>query len=239
MPMAPMEPAPRFPLLFLILGFLAPLQVEAVETAGAPPSLESVLENMDRRSADLRSMSANIVQKKWTDILEEFDQEERGEFQFLRENGAIRLRRELAEPGRSILVINDGKGTFYQPLLKQANRYDLGARKDRAEFLLLGFLSEKEALREVYAIRWLGPEMVGDRQTYALELTPRAERVSAFFSRIVLWIDGGLWVPIQQKLVEPTRDYLLIRFDNVRLNLDLPASRFDLELPPDVNIIQF
>ena len=234
-----MESAPRIALLFLLLGFFTALPLEAVETARATPGLESVLENMDRRSGDLRSMSANIVQKKWTDILEEFDQEERGEFHFLREKEAIHLRRDLTEPGRSTLLINDGKGIFYQPLLKQANRYDLGARKDRAEFLLLGFVSKKDALREAYSIRWLGPEMVGDRQTYALELTPRSGKVSAFFSRIVLWVDGRLWVPIQQKLVEPTRDYLLIRFEDVRLNLNLPASRFDLELPPDVNVIQF
>ncbi len=234
-----MESAPRISLLFLLLGFFTALPLEAVETTRAAPGLESVLENMDRRSGDLRSMSATIVQKKWTDILEEFDQEERGEFHFLREKAAIRLRRDITEPGRSTLLINDGKGIFYQPLLKQASRYNLGARKDRAEFLLLGFLSRKDALREAYSIRWLGPEMVGDRQTYALELIPRSDKVSAFFSRIVLWVDGRLWVPIQQKLVEPTRDYLLIRFEDVRLNLNLPASRFDLELPPDVNVIQF
>ena len=237
--MGRMDSAPRISLLFLFLHLLTAHPLGAVETAQADPGLESVLENMDRRGGSLRSMSAKIVQRKWTDILEEFDQEERGEFHFLRDHEAIRLRRDITEPGLSTLLINDGKGTFYQPLLKQANRYDLGARKDRAEFLLLGFTSKKEALSEAYAIRWLGPEMIGERQTYALELTPRSGKVSAFFSRIVLWVDGRLWVPIQQKLVEPTRDYLLIRFEDVRLNLDLPASRFDLELPPDVNVIEF
>jgi len=39
--------------------------------------------------------------------------------------------------------------------------------------------------------------------------------------------------------LETTRDYLLIRFEDVRFNLDLPASRFELELPSDVNVIQF
>ncbi|MDE2927063.1 MAG: outer membrane lipoprotein carrier protein LolA [Acidobacteriota bacterium] len=229
----------RISLLFLLLGFFTGLPSGAMETVPAAPGLESVLEKMDRRGGNLQSMSARIIQKKWTDILEEFDEEERGEFHFLRENEAIRLRRDITEPGVSTLLINDGKGIFYQPLLKQANRYDLGARKDRAEFLLLGFTSKKEALRDAYSIRWLGPEMVGGRETYALELTPRSGKVSAFFSRIVLWVDGRLWVPIQQKLVEPTRDYLLIRFEDVRLNLDLPASRFELELPSDVNVIQF
>lgn len=226
-------------LLILFLGIFAEVPPAAVETVPAAPGLDSVLEKMDRRGGNLRSMSARIFQKKWTDILEEFDEEERGEFHFLRENEAIRLRRDITEPGLSTLLINDGKGIFYQPLLKQANRYDLGARKDRAEFLLLGFTSKKEALREAYSIRWLGPETIGGRETYALELTPRSDKVSAFFSRIVLWVDGRLWVPIQQKLVEPTRDYLLIRFEDVRLNLDLPGSRFELELPSDVNVIQF
>ena len=234
-----MESALRISLLILLPGLCPALQAQGAEAAEAPPSLESVLENMDRRGGNLRSMSARIVQQKWTDILEEFDQEERGDFHFLRDNDAIRLRRDITEPGVSTLLINDGKGTFYQPLLKQANRYDLGARKDRAEFLLLGFTSKKEALREAYAIRWLGPEMIGDRQTYVLELTPRSDKVSAFFSRVVLWVDGRLWVPIQQKLVEPTRDYLLIRFEDVRLNLDLPASRFELDLPSDVNVIEY
>ena len=234
-----MESALRISLLILLPGLWPALQAQGAEAAEAPPSLESVLENMDRRGGNLRSMSARIVQQKWTDILEEFDQEERGDFHFLRDNDAIRLRRDITEPGVSTLLINDGKGTFYQPLLKQANRYDLGARKDRAEFLLLGFTSKKEALREAYAIRWLGPEMIGDRQTYVLELTPRSDKVSAFFSRVVLWVDGRLWVPIQQKLVEPTRDYLLIRFEDVRLNLDLPASRFELDLPSDVNVIEY
>lgn len=235
--MKQMDPV-RISLLFLLLGLLMDLPA-AVETVPAAPGLESVLENMGQRGGNLRSMSARIIQQKWTDILEEFDEEERGEFHFLKENEAIRLRRDITEPGLSTLLINDGEGIFYQPLLKQANRYDLGARKDRAEFLLLGFTSRKEALREAYAIRWLGPEMVGGRETYALELTPRSEKVSAFFSRIVLWVDGRLWVPIQQKLMEPTRDYLLIRFEDVRLNLELPASRFELELPSDVNVIQF
>ena len=153
----------RIFLLFLLFGFFTDLPPAAVETVPEASGLESVLEKMDRRGGNLRSMSARIIQKKWTDILEEFDAEERGEFHFLRENEAIRLRRDITEPGVSTLLINDGKGIFYQPLLKQANRYDLGARKDRAEFLLLGFTSKKEALREAYSIRWLGPEMVGGR----------------------------------------------------------------------------
>ena len=108
---------------------------------------------------------------------------------------------------------------------------------DRAEFLLLGFSSNKEAMRETYDMRLGEKEMIGGRETYLLELTPKSEKVSAYFSQIVLWIDVELWVPIQQKLVEPTRDYLLIRFDDIDLNPKITKSRFELKIGDDVQIV--
>jgi outer membrane lipoprotein-sorting protein len=47
-----------------------------------------------------------------------------------------------------------------------------------------------------------------------------------------------MWVPIQQQLVEPTQDYLLIRFADVELDPELSKSDFDVNLPKDVKIIQ-
>ncbi len=192
---------------------------------------------MDKRGQSLSSMSSTIVQKKWTDILEEFDEGERGTFHFLLEGEKVFLRKEITEPQRSTLVISDGKLVFYQPKIKQAQRYDLGSKKDKAEFLLLGFTSNKEAMKKAYTIRWLGPDRVGDRNTYILELTPKSKTVSAHFSQIVLWVDSQLWVPIQQKLVEPTRDYLLFHFDEIKLNDGIKKSHFDLKLPKDVRVI--
>ena len=126
---------------------------------------------------------------------------------------------------------------FYQPKIKQLQRYHLGQRSDRAEFLLLGFSSNKKALKEAYDIRLGEKERIEGRDTYLLELTPKSDEVSAHFSQIVLWIDAGLWVPIQQKLVEPTRDYLLIRFDDIDLNPKITNSRFDLKVADDVLVV--
>jgi len=218
-------------LLFAGVGF--PLQAGAAESL----TLEQVLTQIDQRGAGLRSMSSSISQKRWTDILQEFDQGESGQFLFLKEDDKIYLRKDIAKPQQNTLIIGDGKLSFYQPKIKQLQRYDLGQRGDRAEFLLLGFSSNKKALKEAYQIRLGTKEMVEGREAYPLELTPKSQTLSAYFTQIVLWIDTTLWVPIQQKLVEPTHDYLLIRFENIELNPKIPKSRFDLKVPKDVTVV--
>jgi len=221
-------------LIMVGLGSIAHSRPASSDTG---PSLEEVLSHMDKRGQTLSSMSSTIFQKKWTDILEEFDEGERGTFHFLLERKKVFLRKEITEPQRSTLVISDGKLLFYQPKIKQAQRYDLGNKKDKAEFLLLGFTSNKEDMKKAYNIRLRGPDRLGDRDTFVLELTPKSKTVSAHFSQIVLWVDSQLWVPIQQKLLEPTRDYLLFHFDEIKLNDGIKKYHFDVKLPKDVRVI--
>ncbi len=211
----------------------------SVFVLGAPQSRtrEQVLDELERRGKDVHSMQAEIRQRKWTEILEEFDAGEKGEFRFLRKPGEVFLRKDIRDPQPTHLVIGGGKVTFYQPRIKQAQRHELGGGKDRAEFLLLGFGSSRETLEQTYEIVYRGEENLEGRKTYVLDLTPRSAEVSAYFQRIVLWIDAELWVPIQQKLVEPTEDYLLVEFHNVKLNPKLSPSDFQIKLPKDVHIL--
>jgi outer membrane lipoprotein-sorting protein len=193
---------------------------------------------MDGVAQKLQSMRAGINQKKWTAILEEFDEGESGSFSFLKADDGVYLRKDIVKPTSNTLVIRGNQVIFFQPAIKQALRYNLGKHGDKAEFLLLGFGSKKAALEETYQIQLLGQESLDSRPTCQLELKPKSEEVAAFFVRIVLWIDTELWIPIQQKLVEPTQDYLLIRFENTELNPELSQSAFELKLPKDVKIIQ-
>lgn len=199
--------------------------------------LERVLTQIDKVGAGLESIRAEIHQKKWTDILEEYDEGEKGEFYFLKTEKGVYLRKEIEEPTQNSLVIGESEVVFYQPAIKQAQKYNLGRHGDKAEFLLLGFGTDREALKNTYRIDLQGKEKVGDRNTVKLLLEPKSKEVAAFFTEIVLWVDVELWVPIQQKLVEPTRDHLLIRFDNIEINPDLSKSDFEVKLPKDVRVI--
>ena len=205
---------------------------------GKDLTLDEVLDRIDESGKSLNSMRADIVQKKWTDILAEFDAGETGDLMFLREGENLFFRKDITSPSNNSLVIKGGEVMFYQPGIKQAQQYQLGDNKDKAEYLLLGFGSDKEAIKEVYDLQLLGIEDLDGRETYMIQMDPKSEKVSAFFVRIVLWIDTEMWVPIQQKLVEPTQDFLLITFDDIRLNAKIKESEFNLKLPKDVKVIK-
>ena len=200
-------------------------------------TLDMVLSQMEKRGSAITSMSASLEQKKWTAILEEFDEGETGRFLFLKARDAVLLRREITEPQPSSLVIADGQAVFYQPVLKQAHRHHLGKNRDRTEFLILGFGSDRAALEEAYQLRLLGEEELKGLKTYRIEMLPRSESAQAYFSRIVLWIDAQRWIPLQQKLIEPTDDYLLVGFDDIVLNPNLGPGDFKLKLPKDTQIV--
>jgi len=209
-----------------------------VSISAQTETLDRILSRIDRVGANLKSMEARIIQKKWTDILEEYDTGEKGRFTFLRVDGKVHLRKDIDEPTVNHLVISDGTVTFYQPKIKQAQEYKLGKHGDKAEFLLLGFGSNKDALREAYRIDLVGEENINGRNTFHIELKPKSDQVSAFFTSIHLWIDAEMWVPIQQQLVEPTHDHLLIRFEEIKLNPKMKKSHFNLKIPKEVKVIR-
>ncbi|GAB4240378.1 MAG: hypothetical protein Kow00109_15490 [Acidobacteriota bacterium] len=219
----------------MLLGLLGLLAPSGTATAA---DLDSVLRGMEKVGSELRSLKARIEQRRWTDLLQEYDAPEVGEFLFLKNDGKLFLRKEMEQPTKSVLVIADDTVTFYQPGIKQAQEYKLGRRKDRAEFLLLGFGTDREAIREAYDVSLAGTEEEDGRTLYHLVLEPKEERVAAFFRRIELWIDGTNYLPVRQKLVEPTEDHLLIVFSEIEANPRLRPSDFRLKLPKDVEIIR-
>ena len=127
-------------------------------------TLETLLDQLEEQGATIKSMAAALEQKKWTDILEEFDEGEFGRFLFLKGKEQVFLRKEIEAPQLSSLVIADGEVVFFQPVIKQAQKFRLGKNKDKAEFLVLGFGTTREALEEAYELKLLGEEKVGDTQ---------------------------------------------------------------------------
>lgn len=228
-----------FPARFRI-GFNAVLVSVAVSLTFASvraASQEEILAKMESAGRAVTNFSTSIFQKKWTAILKEFDKGETGTLWYLRgKQGEAYLRKEIVDPEKNIVVINNGEVILYEPRIKQARKYQLGKNKDKAEFLVLGFGSSTSSLSETYNIRLLGEEQVEGRKAYMLELRPKSEKAAAYFSQIVLWVAESIWLPIQQKLIEPNGDYLLIQFTNLKLNPGIDKAKFKLTIPKDVPI---
>jgi len=94
--------------LAFLLPFVFAVSFVQAETAESL-TLEQVLTKIDQVGASLRSMSSSISQRRWTDILQEFDQGESGQFFFLKEKDEIYLRKEIDNPQKNTLIISEGK----------------------------------------------------------------------------------------------------------------------------------
>ena len=198
---------------------------------------EEVLRQMEAAGRQVTNFSAAITQKKWTAVLKEFDRGESGMLWYLRsKEGQSSLRRDIVAPETSILVISNGEALFYEPRIKQARKYQLGNQKDKAEFLVLGFGTTTRSLSDTYNILLLGEEKIDGRKAYMLELRPKSEKAAAYFPQIVIWVAEQIWLPVQQKLVEPNGDYLLIKFSELKLNPGISKGKFKLSLPPGVAV---
>lgn len=197
--------------------------------------LQLVLKQMETVGKNFRSFTAKFTQKKYTAVLKEFDIPESGEFYYARaKEGSALLRKEVTSPGKSILTIKDGVATVYQPVFKQAQLYNLGKDKDKAEYLAIGIGQSPAKLQETFHISYQGSEAINATPCSVLLLKPKDAKAAAFFSAVTLWVKKSTGVSVQLKLQEPSNDYLLINFTGEMLNSKIPDSKFEQKLPSGV-----
>jgi outer membrane lipoprotein-sorting protein len=227
---------------YLLLGLLSITLNSAIGPgfagqAGENGGLEQVLKQMETAGKNFQSFSARFSQKKYNVVLKEFDDPEFGEFYYARaKDGSALIRQEVTKPAARILTINAGIAIIYQPGIKQAQMISLGKNKDKAEYLALGIGQSPAKLRETFEIKAQSTEAVGGMPCSVLILTPRNPATAAYFSSIALWIKKSSGIPIQEKLQEPSGDYLLVTFSEEKFNTKIPVSKFEQKLPSGVDI---
>ncbi|MEO8274639.1 MAG: outer membrane lipoprotein carrier protein LolA [Thermoanaerobaculia bacterium] len=71
---------------------------------------------------------------------------------------------------------------------------------------------------------------------YRLDLAPRFARIRKRLAAMSLWIDPKVFLPARVRYVEANGDTTEYRFDHLRLNGEVPPSRFELAIPKEVEI---
>ncbi len=136
-----------------------------------------------------------------------------GSFTARAKDGTALLRRECKVPAEKILTIKGGVAVLYQPSLNEATKINLGANKDKAEYLALGLGQSPAKLRETFDIEYLGEEAVdGVPCSISAAEAQEPRRVGSFYSSITIWVSKSDGLPVQQKLQEPGGDYTLNKF---------------------------
>jgi outer membrane lipoprotein-sorting protein len=207
-----------------------PTQAERSPGQTTASTLEGVLSQMDAAAAQFRSASADFVWEQYQKVVNETDTQ-KGKIYFRRDAKGkdTEMAADIQSPEQKYLLFSGGKIQFYQPKISQVNEYSAG--KNRAEvesFLVLGFGGSGHDLQQQFEIKFDGNEDVDGVKTAKLELTPKAPRVKNMFEKIILWLDAPRGISLKQQAFEPSGDYRLAHYSNIKVNAKIPDEVFKL-----------
>ena len=200
-------------------------------------SLPEILARMDRDAKTFKSMSANV---KWVDYTAVIDDssEQTGEVKLKRGKNGIVCVMAVQHPEPRFLHIDGRKVRRYFPKANTVEVYDVGKYGGSMDqLLLLGFGTSGTELTKEYTIKVLGSEMLGGMPTTRIELTPKSQELQKYVSKFELWIPEGQSNPVQEKALQPSKNYSLIIYSGLTINPQLPDSAFELKLPAGVRTI--
>ena len=208
----------------------------AAGLATAEP-LADVLARMDRAAAEFHSLSAGMKRVQFTAVLSESSEMD----------GVVRLRRtksgtqgivEFQQPEQRTVFINGKQIQIYYPKANTVEIYDTSKyTSNMDQILLLGFGTSAAELKKSYAIKDGGVQKINGADTTRIELTPRSDEMKKLITKIELWIPEGQSNPVQAKFGEPSKNYELVDYSDIKVNPALPESAFAWKLPGNVKKI--
>jgi outer membrane lipoprotein-sorting protein len=225
----------RNPRALIVLASLLSLGT-AISAAQSDPNLQKVINQMNTAAANFHSAQADFVWEQFFKVINEKD-EQKGTVYYRRSGKEIQMKAEITDPPKEVLF-SDGKVQVYEPKLKRVTSYEAGKNREAVEsFLVLGFGGSGADMLRSFDVRYLAEENIGDVQAAKLELIPKQDRVRNIFAKIWLWIDPARGISLQQQFFEPSGDYRLAKYSNLKVNQKIPDTVFKLKTTGDTKVV--
>jgi outer membrane lipoprotein-sorting protein len=204
--------------------------------------LDKVLAKLDASAAKFKSAQADVT---WDhEQLQPFPDADvqAGTVLFEREGGqvqmALHIKTDNKKPVLKDLVYAGGVGKLYDHQLKQMQVFQLGDKRSQLDtFLTLGFGGSGKDLQKSWVVTYAGAESVGGISAAKLQLVPRDAEVAKTTPKVLLWIDLDKGVAVKQQRYEPSGDFVVFSYNNLRLNGPVPSGAFDLKPPSGTQIV--
>jgi outer membrane lipoprotein-sorting protein len=221
----------------LLLPALLLLAITA--SAQSNPTLEKVLNQMDRAAANFKTLQADFAWDQYQKVVDETDTQ-KGTIYYRKTGGGIEMKADITRPDRKEVLYTGNKVQVYQPNIEQVTEYNSGKNREAFEsFLVLGFGSRGHDLLQRFDVSYGGEATLDNGiKTVRLDLAPTSEKVRGMFSKISLWIDPVRGISVQQQFFEPTGDYRLAKYSNIKMNEKLPGNVFRLRTTGKTKFIQ-
>jgi outer membrane lipoprotein carrier protein len=184
-----------------------------------------VVRQLARAQEEVEDFAADLVQEKRISLLRR-DIVSHGVIEFKRPNKVLI---ELFDPDPSLMVVDGNSLWLYFRRERVAQRYVVGNNPMLKRFLMILENPFKGGWEKLTSIRKAGDFVV-------LEVVP--EEIEAIFSKIILWVSPQDWLIKKVALHEKSGDLTILSYSNIRVNTGIPDSRFRINLPTDVEILQ-
>src|SRR5215831_716858 len=215
--------------VLVVIAFALTALASAQTAASSQSDLEKVLDRLDQTAANFHTTEAAFVWNQYQKVVDESDQQ-KGRVYFRRIDKEIQMAADIAEPDKKYVLFTDNRIELYQPKIDQVTVYNTGKnRADFESFLVLGFGGRGHDLAKSFDVKYMGTENLGGLDTAKLDLVPKSEKVRNNFAHIVLWIDPARGVSVQQQLFEPSGDYRLAKYSEIKINEKIQDSVFKLK----------
>ena len=191
---------------------------------------------MDQAAANFHTAQASFVWEQYFKVVNDKDTQQ-GTVYYRRSGKEIQMMADITDPPKSVLF-GDGKVQVYEPRLKRVTSYEAGKNREAMEsFLVLGFGGSGRDMLKSFDVKFAAYETIGGVKAAKLELVPKGERVRNIFAKIYLWIDPARGVSVQQQFIEPSGDYRLAKYPDIKLNQKIADSTFKLKTSGDTQFI--
>lgn len=212
----------------------------ALAVSVAAQTLNDTFASMDKTAPQLKSIIAEIRRDVHTAIIDD-DEIENGTFRMKREKSHdILMLIEFTGAAAKTVGLADSTVTIYNPKIRSATAYDIGAKKQLFEqFLLLGFGATSGELKQSYDVSWAGAETVDGQPTGHLKLVPKVPDPARKMSAAELWISASTnssGLPVQQKILFTNGDYWLVKYSDIKMNPRVSDDTYKLKLPKGVQV---
>ena len=189
--------------------------------------LQALLDRVKLSQKDVHTLEARFTQRRNSSLLVA-PEESTGVFSFAAPD---QVRWEYLSPKPISVLIRGGEMTTWYRDLKRATTLKVG-RYSSQIFKYLGANGSLDTLLEYFDVKFVPAAKPGD--PYRLDLLPRYDRVKKKLRSMSIWVDGERFFPTRVKYEEADGDTTEYVFHDMQWNAPLPADRFALQLPPDV-----
>lgn len=187
-----------------------------------------LIDRLNEAADHFKTLTASLQYLKFTRVVD--DKSTEGGRLTYGEKGHILI--EMVNPEPKEILFTGNKAQIYYPKMAQIQEFDLSKHRSLVEqFLLLGFGTSGDKLKDAYLITVLGETKLDNRLVLQLELTPKDERIRQQIHKIHLWLALDSWVPVQQKFFEVGGDYFQARYTDIKVNVPVARSRVRLSAP--------